>query len=105
VENIFGETEYPQGGGRERIIHGKKGFDLPFDSQINMIYDRHSGELSYEGSGRFAYFMFGSEGHIVPGVYVSGVTGTIQKVNDTHQLIKDIKRVKDPDRGCYEPIY
>jgi phenylacetate-coenzyme A ligase PaaK-like adenylate-forming protein len=101
VGNIYGETEYPQAGTFMCEINGKEGFDLPFETQINLIYDEETGELSYEGTGRFAYLPFGSEGQVIPGVYVSGVEATIEKVGDKRQLLKDVERVQDPERGCY----
>jgi len=104
VGDIYGETEYPQAGAFDRELGGKEGFYLPFESQINLIYDEDTEGLSYEGTGRFAYLPFGSEGQVIPGVYISGVEATIKKVGDKHQLLMDVKRVTDPDRGCYSYI-
>jgi hypothetical protein len=105
VGDIYGETEYPQGGGLKRKVGELTGFDLPFESQINLIYNEDTEELSYEGTGRFAYLPFGNEGQVIPGVYVSGIVGTIEKVGDGHQLLSEVMRVENPDRGCYASIH
>lgn len=104
VQDIYGETEYPQGGAREVEVKGVSGFSLPFESQINLIYDKETEELSYEGRGRFAYLPFGSEGQIIPGVYVTGIRGTIRLIDGRYQLLQDIERIDDPNRGCYEAL-
>jgi hypothetical protein len=83
---------------------GSRGFDLPFESQINLIYDTETGELSHSGEGRFAYIQFGSEGQVVPGVYISGVRAKITSDGNNYQLLSNIDRVEDVNRGCYGDI-
>ena len=104
IEDFYGETEYPQVGGRKISVDGKSGYELPLNSQINLIYDTSTGELDYEGVGRFAYLPFGTEGHTIPGVYVSGVRAEIE-IMDNKQLLKNVTRVEDTDRGCYQELY
>jgi hypothetical protein len=92
VMDMYGETEYPELA-LERDIDGVHGYDLPFNAQINLVYDTESEELRYEGTGRFAYFPFGTEGQVIPGVYLSGVRGSIERVGDGHQILRDVERI------------
>lgn len=98
VMDMYGETEYPELA-LEKDIQGMRGYDLPFNAQINLVYDTETGELSYEGEGRFAYFPFGIEGQIIPGVYLSGVSGTIDRIGETHQILQNVERAVE-NEGC-----
>ena len=101
ISNIFGETEHPQSGGL-MIEHGAvEGFRLPFDSQINLVYDDVTQEVSYEGDGRFAYLPYGIEGQAVPGIYISDIRGEVRGV-DGHQLLSNIERVTEHQGTCYQ---
>ncbi|MDY7083343.1 MAG: hypothetical protein SXQ77_13290, partial [Halobacteria archaeon] len=101
VQDVYGETEYPEGA-MEKTIQGVTGFDLSFNSQINLVYDTDSNEFSYEGTGRFGYLPFGIEGQAMPGVYLSGIKGTVELVEDEdgneHQLLVDFERAVEPDK-------
>lgn len=99
--DIFGETEYPQGGGRWIQQGSEKGFSLPLDAQINLVIDRETGEVSRDGEGLFSYFPFALEGQVIPGVYVGGVNASLDSVDDgeSHRLLSDVERVKDPARS------
>lgn len=96
VIDIYGETEYPEYA-EKREISGEVGYDLPFNTQINLVYDEQTGELSYEGEGRFAYLPFGIEGQAVPGVYLSGVSCEISRIGDEHQILTKVERVSGTD--------
>ncbi|MCX2819395.1 hypothetical protein EGH25_08535 [Haladaptatus sp. F3-133] len=102
VRDLYGETEYPQMSAAKRTVQGVTGFDLPFDAQMNFIYDEDDEELKYEGEGRFAYLPFATEGYGLPGVYLSGIEGKIKKLNDGHQMLQDVNRVTGGEReeGC-----
>lgn len=99
--DIFGETEYPQGGGQWTQRGGEKGFSLPLDAQINLIVDTETGEVSRDGEGLFGYFPFALEGQVIPGIYVGGVNASLASVKEgeTRQLLSDVERVKDPARS------
>jgi phenylacetate-coenzyme A ligase PaaK-like adenylate-forming protein len=101
IFDVYGETEYPEYA-MKKTVDGVTGFDLPFNSQINLIYDSDSDELKYEGQGRFAYLPFGIEGQAIPGVYMSGIKCVMEKVGNKHQIISDIERVGDYE-GCSAP--
>jgi len=102
ISDIFGETEHPQSGGVKTEREGKKGFRLPFESQINLIYDEDTQEVSYEGNGRFAYLPFGLEGQAIPGIYVSDVSGTVRNLDGKYQLLSEVSRVTDHKGACYQ---
>lgn len=99
--DIFGETEYPQGGGQWTQRGGEKGFSLPLDAQINLIVNEETGEVSRDGEGLFSYFPFALEGQVIPGIYVGGVNASLASVEqgETCQLLSDVERVKDPARS------
>lgn len=102
TEDIFGETEYPQGGGRQIHKNGEEGFSLPLDAQMNFVIDEETGEVSKEGEGLFSYFPFALEGQIIPGVYVGGVEATLDTVEDEendYQLLSNLERVTEPGRS------
>jgi hypothetical protein len=101
IENFFGETEYPQSGGLNIQVDNNSGFNLPFDTQINLVYDTESENLDYEGEGKFAYLPYGLEGQPVPGVYISGVRCKLKRIDDRYQLLTYIGRDTDPNRGCH----
>lgn len=100
--DIFGETEYPQGGGHRIHKNGEEGFSLPLDAQMNLVLDEETGELSKEGEGIFSYFPFALEGQIIPGVYVGGVEASLDTAEDEegdYQILSDLERVKEPGRS------
>jgi phenylacetate-coenzyme A ligase PaaK-like adenylate-forming protein len=101
VQDIYGESEYPQGGGAKKSIAGTTGFELPLDSQINLVYDPDKQELAREGTGLFGYLPFGMEGQALPGVYMSGIKAELETV-DGKQILQNVNRIEDEDRGCHE---
>jgi hypothetical protein len=103
IEDVYGETEHPQLGGMYKQFGDIRGYKLPLTSQVNLVYDEETEELSYEGEGRFSYFSFGLEGQVIPGVYVGGVKGRLRTIDETHQIISDIKRVDNMKGGCADP--
>lgn len=100
VFDVYGESERPQELALETTVEGETGYLLPSDCQMNLVYDPETDDLKHEGDGHFAYFPFGSEGHIIPGVYLSGVRGTIERVGGGHQLLKDVERIEEVEGGC-----
>lgn len=98
VYDIYGETEHPEPG-LQKTIDGHTGYDIPLNTQINLVYDEDTGRVAREGTGRFAFLPFGVEGQAIPGVYLSGIRGTLTRVGDHHQLLSDIERVHDVG-GC-----
>lgn len=98
VYDIYGETEHPEPG-LEKTIDGETGYDIPLNTQLNLVYHEEADELAFEGTGRFAHLPFAVEGQAVPGVYLSGIRGTLTRTDDGHQLLSDIERVHDTG-GC-----
>ena len=101
ISNIFGETEHPQSGGLMIEQGGIEGFRLPFDSQINLVYDEVTGEVSYEGKGRFAYLPFGLEGQAIPGIYISDIKGKVREIDEEYQMLSDVERITEHQGTCY----